>query len=256
MEISRRTILQKMLGLSAMLGMGEAGNALQKGKKVTAHATALPTYRCRKVNSFTPDGDLNKPVWKSVPAVSLVPATGQPQSLQPTTLRVCWSETHLYAAFHCLDVEIKATYTKRDEPLYDEDVVELFLCPTNDVRHYFEIELSPKNVLFDARVHFPGPTRENMKVDTSWDCLEIQSGVHRSEESPDTKGKGWTAEIAIPFSGLEIPVPKPGDKWRGNFYRIDYATPPEFSAWSPTLKTPANYHVPERFGHLVFVDKK
>ena len=41
----------------------------------------------------------------------------------------------------------------RDDPLYDEEVVEAFLCPTGDLRHYFELEVSPLNV---PEVHATG----------------------------------------------------------------------------------------------------
>jgi hypothetical protein len=40
-----------------------------------------------------------------------------------------------------------------------------------------------------------------------------------------------------------------------NLYRIDLSPEPvEFQSWSPTLVTPANFHVPERFGTITFVD--
>ena len=38
-----------------------------------------------------------------------------------------------------------------------------------------------------------------------------------------------------------------------NFYRIDRprdGSKAEFSCWSPTLETPANFHLPARFGLL------
>jgi hypothetical protein len=47
-------------------------------------------------------------------------------------------------------------------------------------------------------------------------------------------------------------VPHAGDTWRGNLYRIDAGPPPEFTAWSPTMRTPPDFHVPARFGRIVF----
>src|ERR1041385_4444359 len=95
----------------------------------------LPTYRCPKRTSFKIDGHLNKQVSKGVPEVKLVSATGRKQNLQPTALRVCWSDSHLYLGFHCRDSEIQSPYTQRDEPLYEADVVETFLCPDGDLHH-------------------------------------------------------------------------------------------------------------------------
>jgi len=45
--------------------------------------------------------------------------------------------------------------------------------------------------------------------------------------------------------------------WRGNLYRIERPRDgePEFSAWSPTLTRPADFHQPARFGTLELVDR-
>ncbi len=176
---------------------------------------------------------------------------------QPTSLRACWSAARLYLGFQCIDRDIWGTYTRRDEPLYDEEVVEAFLSPTGDVRHYYELEVSPRNVLFDARVHSPDRVRATMQVDPSWDCGGIQTAV-RVEGTLDDRAdrdRWWSVEIAIPFGAFpEAPPPQAGVVWRANFYRIDRTTPPEFSAWSPTLENPPNFHVPDRFGYLALAD--
>jgi len=64
----------------------------------------------------------------------------------------------------------------------------------------------------------------------------------------------WTVEVALPFSqiGRGGRAPKESERWRANFYRIDRADEGEFSCWSPTLSDPPSFHVPGRFGYLVF----
>jgi hypothetical protein len=218
----------------------------------------LPTYRCRHIaNPITIDGNLQKPEWQAIEPVMLQPVTGETAgSFQPTTFRACWTDSHLYLAFHCEDRDIWGTLTERDAPLYNEEVVEAFLCPTGDLRHYYEFEVSPRNVIFDATVYSPDLHRKTMKVDTSWECpgLEAAVIVQGTLEDRTDVDEWWSLEIAIPFAAFsEVQPPQPGDSWRANFYRIDRATPPEFTAWSPTLETPANFHVPERFGFLQFV---
>jgi hypothetical protein len=96
-----------------------------------------------------------------------------------------------------------------------------------------------------------------LQVDTAWDCPGLTSAVllKGSLDNRDKSDLWWSVEIAVPFAGLEVPTPKPGQEWRANFYRIDYTTPVEFSAWSPTLANPANYHLPSRFGHLLFTEE-
>jgi hypothetical protein len=243
--------------------------------------TEQPIYRCPSIREdFAPDGDIRKPLWLSIrphwlknttpahtdPFQELSEADRQallsdsPPALnipwQPTAFRACWSEKRLYLAFHCVDRHIQGTCRQRDDPIYEEEVVEAFLSPTGDLRHYYEFEVSPQNVVFDAKVFSPDLNRATMRVDTAWDCPGLATAVKRNlRGSTGEADRWWSVEMSIPFAAFsEIALPQPGDSWRVNFYRIDRADPPEFTAWSPTLEVPANFHVPERFGSLIFVE--
>jgi carbonic anhydrase/acetyltransferase-like protein (isoleucine patch superfamily)/bifunctional DNA-binding transcriptional regulator/antitoxin component of YhaV-PrlF toxin-antitoxin module len=220
---------------------------------------SLPRYECRRAaGGITVDGSLDDAGWVGVPRLSsLVHSNGSGSPAQATELRACWDDRHLYVSFACKDTEIWANFENRDDPLYEEEVVELFLCPTGDLRHYFELEVSPANVLFDAKVFNPEGDRAIMLVDREWNGSGIRSAVRVSgtlndRSSPDI---GWIVEIAVPFADLGLPgPPEPGTVWRANFYRIERGEVTEFTAWSPTYKEPADFHVPSCFGELVFVD--
>jgi hypothetical protein len=60
--------------------------------------------------------------------------------------------------------------------------------------------------------------------------------------------------VRIPFSSVGRATPGDGETWRGNFFRIDRHPDhgDEFSAWQPTLKNPADFHVAAAFGALRF----
>jgi hypothetical protein len=62
----------------------------------------------------------------------------------------------------------------------------------------------------------------------------------------------WTGEFFIPYALLKpltnVP-PKPGTKWRANFYRIDHDNGDTEWTWQPVR---TNFHDYERFGTLVF----
>lgn len=210
----------------------------------------LPEYHCAKVSAFEVDGNLEKSVWRAASVVRLKDTTGRPRRIYPTTLRVCYSETHLYLGYRCTDPQIECTYVKRDDPLYEEEVVEAFLSPTGDLHHYFEFEFNAKNTVFDARVFSPYLGRREMEVDTAWDSLGLKSAVRLSQNRAGVSV--WSVEVGLPFADMKVPTPQKGTHWRANFYRIDRAQGGEFSAWSPTLTVPADFHVPERFGWLVF----
>ena len=155
------------------------------------------------------------------------------------------------------DADVWGHFENRDDPLYDEEVVELFLCPTGDLRHYFEIEISPNNVLFDAKVFNPEGDRRTMLVDREWNATGLRTAVRVSGRINDRSAPdiGWIAEAALPFADLGLSgPPAPGSVWRANFFRIERGAVTEFTAWSPTYREPADFHVPACFGELVFVD--
>jgi carbonic anhydrase/acetyltransferase-like protein (isoleucine patch superfamily) len=227
----------------------------------TEHRTPTPVYRCRRVRTpVEVDGALEEEAWRvAEPASAFLLSDGSGPPRFPTEARLCWDETHLYVAFSCQDSDIWGTYARRDDPLYDEEVVEIFLCPTGNLQHYFEFEVSPCNTLFDAKVFNPELERRTMLVDREWDAANLRTAVRVSGTigRRDDHDIGWIAEMAIPFRDLGLPgPPAPHEQWRMNLFRIERGEVEEFSAWSPTLKSPPDFHVPSRFGTLVFVDEE
>src|SRR5438132_13975951 len=112
----------------------------------------VPTITAHRLSSrITVDGNTHKAVWQAIPPAWLRPTTGlEAETSMPTSMRIGYTDSHVYFAFDCEDSEIWGTYTDRDDPIYEEEVVEAFLCPTADVRRYYEVNVSPHNVLFDA----------------------------------------------------------------------------------------------------------
>lgn len=180
-------------------------------------------------------------VWKEVPSASLVLADGSGAPEQATTVQLCWDDEALHVRFDCEDRDAWGTFQKRDDPLWQEEVVEVFLAPgVEDPVRYMEIEVSPLGVLFDAKIHNPTGLRADMTADLSWDCPGIRWLVGHGAERED-----WWAELSIPWE-------KPSRIWRANFYRVERPRDgaPEFTCWSPTLASPPDFHKPARFGLL------
>lgn len=215
-------------------------------------------YECRHVPSgrITVDGDLSD--WEGIPTVGdFMVSDGSGPAAHQTRARICWDDENLYIAFDSDDPDIWGTLFTRDEPIYEEEVVEAFIDPDSDLKVYFEFQTSPHGTLFDAIIHNPTGLRSDMTGDTSWDCegWQVAVRVDGTLDNRDDVDKGWTVEWAIPFASLgaapNIP-PSDGDTWRINLYRIDRTPSAEYSCWSPTMETPANFHVPTRFGKIVF----
>ena len=63
----------------------------------------------------------------------------------PDTVAAWFDDTCLSILFCAADDRVLATHVARDAPLYEQDVVEVFLAPA-DPREYFEIEVSPRGI--------------------------------------------------------------------------------------------------------------
>jgi hypothetical protein len=217
---------------------------------------APPVYVCPLVaQSPTIDGKLDDVAWQAAPSVELVDAVSGAKCTKSTKARLCWDESNLYIAFECVDPDIWGTMTKRDDLVYREEVVEAFIDPECCLHHYFEFNVSPRNVLFDAYIVNPDGLNPGEGTDFSWNCAGARTAVcvDGTLDRRDDVDRGWTAELAIPFSSLGRTTPKAGERWRLNLFRIDLSPPPkEFQAWSPTLFDPPRFHVPKRFGTLFF----
>ncbi len=202
------------------------------------------------------DGNLHKAPWSVLAPTRLSPSHGRAAAaaFQPTALRACHDGERLYVAFECADRDVWGSYRGRNEPIYQEEVVEAFLAPGDDPRRYFELESSPRDAYFEARVESPDGHRLSMRVDREWVCAgwERAVSVRGTLDLRDDVDESWSVEWAIPFAALGAKAPHAGERWRANFYRIDQANGGEYSAWSPTLADPPDFHVPARFGILAF----
>lgn len=219
-------------------------------------ANDLLEYNCPKV--MTPpviDGTLDDEAWKIAPTANLVLSEAGKIPVKTTTVRMCWDDDNLYIAFDCADEDVWATLTKHDDPLYTEEVVEAFLSPDRDLTRHFEFVINPLNVTFDAEIH-QEIGASDISVNAGWECAGLRTAVQVDGTVDDRTDidRGWTVEVAIPFASLGRPTPEPGEEWLGNLYRIDLSPEPvEFQSWCPTLISPPSFHVPDRFGKIIFL---
>ena len=191
--------------------------------------------------------------WRSAERLSFGPSSYR------TGFRALWSDAGLYLRFDVTDPEPWHTMTKRDQHLWEEEVVEIFLDLDGSGTHYAEIELSPANVVCDVRMVRASPDKE---MDLAFDLAGLQSRVVRRAEL------GWTGTMFVPWSGfrplpsaanVSLP-PKAGERWRFNVYRIERPQgkkkPAEgaiFASWSTTGED--SFHVSQSFQLFEFAAK-
>ncbi len=171
------------------------------------------------------------------------------QDLLPTALRLCWTETHLFIAFQCVDTDLWSTFALRDEPVYLEDSIGVLLQPPTAEGAVAEIALSPNNVVYDAKhIADAGPDRW-------WRCKGLQTMVRVAGTvgRRADRDRWWCAELAIPFASVPGGVtPTAGDVWKANFYRVDRGGRSQVAVWSPLAEGEEEVRNPERFGEICF----
>lgn len=181
-----------------------------------------------------------------------------------TDFRALWTPRGMYIRFDAHDIDPWHTMTKRDDKIWNEEVVEIFIDPAGQGRNYAELEINPINVVCDLRMLQGWP---DIKGDITWNFDGIESRVTpmpASAAKPGSKGS-WIATAFLPwqdFRSLPVPdgiavPPNAGDAWRFNIFRIKRpkgAAQPDqdvrYNAWS---KPPGHsFHVPAVFRALRF----
>lgn len=216
-----------------------------------------PTCHCHYASTpIVIDGQL-EPAWDAAEPILFRRNQDGSTPRFSTTARMLWDQNYLYVAYHCQDTEVWATMSQRDAHLWEEEVVEIFCDANQDQTSYVEIEINPLNTVVDLFVLNREGYAPRFLFD--WDSCGMRHAVHVDGDVNTRNGTdhSWTVELAIPWGDFvtapHLP-PQQGDAWRVNLYRIDqFEGQEELSAWSPTHQP--TYHVPSRFGTLIFDGK-
>ncbi len=226
-----------------------------------ASAQEIQTFTvARAASAPVIDGRLDDTAWRSAVVQHMVEHDkGGPAPLE-TTVRLLWDDDYLYIGFYGADSDAWTTFTEDDTNLWEQEVFESFLAPQSAGWTYYEINVSPRNNLVDLFVTHAGPLRQRTIVSMrEWDCDGIRHAVYvDGDPAPGTADKSWSAELAIPFARLWTAPklrPEPGEEWRGNFFRIDRNPDKPSELWEACMNFTGGlgFHVPERFGLLVFM---
>ena len=165
------------------------------------------------------DGKLDDQVWKKADSVSdfiqYEPIRGNPPR-EATKVYVLFDREYLYLGFECLKkdpAEVVGSAMKRDSRFFQDDYVEVFLDTYHDHRNCYGFAVNSLGTICDRRIanegsgQGGGPRGDRSRA---WDC-SWEAGAVKTD-------RGWTAEMAIPFS--ELRFDKNGDgTWGINFWR-------------------------------------
>ena len=222
-----------------------------------AQTSNRPQLSVRPVDDFEVTGAGDNAAWKSAEWTPLQrrQADGHPYD---SRFKVLYSKTGLYFLMEGTDRKLTATLTEDFQHLWTEDVFEVFLWPDERWPVYFEYEISPLNRELPILIpNFGGQFLGWRPWDYEKDratrkATSIIGGLKQTGASI----QGWRAEFLIPYAllrPLQNVPPKPGTKWRANFYRMDHDDG-KTTQWDWARVGPS-FHEFEKFGVLEFVEK-
>lgn len=214
---------------------------------------AVPSYTVSSTKEPpTIDGRLAEKAWAAAAPITLLfPWEEQLGDKQRTTIKLLRDQKYLYVGYECADSDITASYENRDDPVYKDDCVEIFIRPDEQSDHYIGLEMNARGVLFDYFYPFPGKNEYGLNLDGVLLKTDLRGTLNQSAD----QDQGWSLELAIPWASLNKLAKSlpPTAEWRVQLNRWDGAAPRRrLSMWSHSgLKRP-HPHNPARFGKLTF----
>jgi len=181
------------------------------------------------------DGRLDDVCWQTaLPTGGFVRIMRGPEEVQQTLFQVAYDDASLFIAVTCLEPNpsgIRAEVRADDlSAVMGDDAVEMFLHPRLDEPAYYQLAANSLGTRYDGRA-----------FDPTWNA-DWQAAGSVGEDA-------WYLECAISFASLGA-FGAPGATWGLNVNRDRQAGgDTEWSGWSDTQ---GGFHVPERFGRLVF----
>ena len=211
--------------------ISEANGGNDTARLVDTTNVFVATYAA----DFAVDGDVTKSVWsKAHPVGAFLTRAGQ-TARYATELKLLYSAKALYVGasfFQPMD-KIRAQYDQNDQPVYNDDCLEaFFLVPAGKGEDMLQLAINALGSCWDGK---NGRSSWNVKG------LEIKTKKFADR---------WTMEAKLPFPGLGIDRPVPGDFVGARFCRR--VQEPKFEGASvPQLKESGN-NQRKMFAKLVF----
>jgi hypothetical protein len=220
---------------------------------------AGPVMHVQSTSDFDVTGGGSAAAWDAVEWTALQNRPGG-QLHHTTRVKMLYSPKGIYVLFDATDGRLTATLGEDFADLWTEDVFEVFLWPDERQPVYFEYEISPLGYELPILVpnfggqflgwrpwHYEGDRKTRKAVSVTGG--EAKSGEAKSGAAIT----GWRAEVFFPYDllrPLQNVPPKPGTRWRANFYRMDYDGG-QTTAWDWARVGPS-FHEYEKFGTVVF----
>jgi hypothetical protein len=232
-------------------------------------------YVCpRTVTTPTLDGTIDEEIWGHAPWTDDfedIEGDLKPRPRFRTRVRMMWDDDCLYIGAEMREPHVWGTLTEHDCVIFEDNDFEVFLDPDGTCQHYVELELNTLNTSWDLMLTRPYRAGGKRINGFEFHGLRTAVAIDGTLNDSTNEDRGWTVEVAIPWSSLSdvteqnLP-PRDGDQWRINFSRVEWLhevvdgryrripdTPEDNWVWSATGVI--DMHRPERWGVLQFSDR-
>jgi hypothetical protein len=204
---------------------------------------------------------LPAPIWRAAPWVdAFVDLVTGELAWFGTRSALLWDDACLYIAFELEEPNLVATLAARDDLLYQENDVEVFVAGPDA---YYELEVNALNNVYEVlwvwrdalapggRLHgqegFAVAGRRTTSLSgvgghvhprgervgfLDWDLEGLAHAVELrgTLNDPRDRDAGWRVELALPWASLAplvdgtSAVPRPGDSWRVECSRFEWTS--------------------------------
>lgn len=223
------------------------------------------------------DGDEADKAWEKASwTTPFVDIEGVETPKYKTQVKMLWDDNYYYILAKIEEPHVWANLRQRDTIIFYNNDFEVFIDPDNDTHNYYELEINALNTAWDLFINKPYREKNTVLNDWNIDGLKSAVKVNGTLNNSSDIDKGWTLEIAIPWSVYKTSyhdniVPK--DKfWKVNFSRVNWQHDivngkyerkkdkegkflPEYNwVWSPMGVI--NMHEPEKWAYVYFSSKE
>lgn len=194
----------------------------------------------------TLDGRLDEAGWSEATAYPMFHSLdGEPYVDRPGTVRWAWDADALYVGADIRDPDVWSEYQRRDDPLWNQEVFEVFVFGDDRRRDYLELQVSPRGTVFDSR--FEHYRKGEPAWNGQWQAAVELRGTLDNRRDRD---EGWSAELSIPWAEIcahtEVSCPvQAGTELRINAFRFE--RPDKGPTLGLALSPPRvpDFHAPE-----------
>jgi Carbohydrate family 9 binding domain-like len=250
--IGRAAVFAGVTALSAGVLM-----STDRAVAVSAQTAQRPQLSVKHTDDFDVTGTGEHPAWRQAEWTPMRRRQADGAAYD-SRFKVLYSDKGVYFLMDATDRTLTATMTEDFMDLWNEDVFEVFLWPDERYPVYFEYEISPLGRELPILIpnfggQFLGWRPWHYERDRATrKATSVVGGPKQSHASIES----WRAEFFFPYAllrPLQNVPPKPGTRWRANFYRMDYDGGKRTQwEWAPVGET---FHEFQKFGELLFVER-